>query len=133
MTKKQRQIIYEKFNGLCAYSGTHLEDDWQADHIKPIIRNWYDGKSRFPHDDILDNLVPCQKLINHYKHQLSLEEFRTWYMNNLHTTLAKLPKNPRTQKSVKRIAYMRKIAGYFGITETKPFSGKFYFETLNHE
>ena len=131
LSKRQRQQIFYKFNGLCAYSGTPLESDWQVEHIKPIFRNWCNGKSRFPHNDILENLVPCQKLINHYKHQLSLEEFRTLYLSNLHTKLANLPKNPRTEKSKKRIAYMRKIASYFGITETIPFSGTFYFETID--
>lgn len=42
--------------------------------------------------------------------------------------MAKITKNPRTDKSVRKIAYMRKIAGYFGITEDKPFCGVFYFE-----
>ena len=131
LNKKQRQQIFDKFNGLCAYSGTPLEDDWQADHIKPIIRYFYGCKTKHPEDDNLGNLVPCQKVINHYKHQLSLEEFRTWYLGNLHLKLQKLPKNPRTEKSKKRIAYMRKIASYFGITEKIPFSGTFYFETID--
>ena len=52
-------------------------------------------------------------------------------LGNLHLKLQKLPKNPRTEKSKKRIAYMRKIASYFGIAETKPFSGIFYYETIN--
>ena len=64
MTK--RDIIFSKFNGLCAYSGTPLEPDWQADHVNPIRRN-RDGSKMFPEDDNDDNLVPCQKLINHYK------------------------------------------------------------------
>ena len=127
MTK--RDIIFSKFNGLCAYSGTPLEPDWQADHVNPIRRN-RDGSKMFPEDDNDDNLVPCQKLINHYKNNLYLEEFRTWYLGNLHLTLQKLPKNPRTEKSKRKIEYMRKVASYFGITETQPFSGKFYFETL---
>lgn len=129
MTKRQK--VYDKFNGRCAYSGTPLENDWQMDHVKPIIRN-FDGTKMFPKDDNIYNLVPCQKLINHYKHQLSLEEFRTWYLGNLHLTLQKLPKNPRTEKSKRKNEYMRKVASYFGITETQPFSGVFYFETLKN-
>ena len=129
MTKCQK--VYDKFNGRCAYSGTPLENDWQMDHVKPIIRN-FDGTKMFPKDDNIDNLVPCQKLINHYKHQLSLEEFRTWYLGNLHLTLQKLPKNPRTEKSKRKNEYMRKVASYFGITETQQFSGVFYFETLKN-
>jgi hypothetical protein len=76
-----------------------------------------------------DNLVPALKIVNHYKRQLDLEGFRR-YMINFHLRLKKLPKNPRTTKTVKRIAYMNMVADAFGITPDIPFTGKFYFETL---
>lgn len=126
MNKRQR--IYQKYNGLCAYSGTPLEDDWQIDHINPIRRNW-DGTCLFPQDDKEANLVPVQKIINHYKHSLLLDDFRKWLLGGLHERLAKLPKNPRTEKSRKRKEYLLKVASYFDITPEKPFSGVFYFET----
>lgn len=94
------------------------------------MRNWWDGTSVFPEAHNLDNIVPCQKIINHYKASMSLESFRTWYLGGLHERLKKLPKNPRTEKGEKRKAYLLKVASYFGITQDKPFSGKFYFETL---
>lgn len=125
--KEMRQRIYNKFGGLCAYSGTPLEDDWQIDHIKPIIRN-LDGIVRFKDNDCEENMFPVQKLINHYKHSLSLEDFRTLYLGSLHERLKKLPKNLRTEKSRKRKEYMMRIAEYFGITPDRPFSGTFYFE-----
>ena len=52
MTKRER--IYNKFGGLCAYSGTSLEDDWQIDHVKPIVRR-FDGIKLFVEDDCEDN------------------------------------------------------------------------------
>ena len=76
----------------------------------------------------LDNMVPVQGIINHYKHSYTLDELRNWLLAGLHERLKKLPKNPRTEKSKKHIMYMRKVASYFGITEDKPFSGIFYFE-----
>lgn len=118
------------YGGLCAYSGTPLEDDWQVDHVKPIIRNPFSKEPLFKKDDIIDNMVPCQKIINHYKGNLNLNEFRNWFMAGLHERLAKLPKKPKTDKSKKKIAYMRKVASYFGITETNPFEGTFYFERV---
>lgn len=121
-----------KFNGKCAYSGTELEPDWQIEHIKPVIRNWFDGTMVFKNDDCLDNMIPVQKIINHYKHSLDLNEFRTWLLGGLHIRLSKLPKNPKTEKSKKRKEYLLKVAGYFNISENKPFSGKFYFETINN-
>ena len=57
MTKKQRKQIFDKYDGKCAYSGTPLEPDWQADHVKPIIRNWINGKPRFENDDNLEKSI----------------------------------------------------------------------------
>mgnify|MGYP003457139246 FL=1 len=128
MTKRER--IYNKFNGLCAYSGTPLEDDWQIEHIKPVVRCLKTNKVTAIENDNEDNLVPVQKLINHYKHSISLDEFRNWLLGDLHLRLAKLPKKTKSIKTQKRIEYLNKIAGYFGITPHKPFSKVFYFEQL---
>ena len=96
--------------------------------MKPIIRNWWDGTVNFEKHDTIENMFPCQKIINHYKGSLPLNTFRTWYLGGLHERLKKLPKNPRTEKGQKRKDYLLKVAGYFGITPDKPFEGKFYFE-----
>lgn len=129
MKKSDREAVFNKYGGLCAYSGTPLESDWQVDHVVP--KNWcYFMKTDL---DNIDNLVPCQKTINHYKRALSIEQFRRSWLGRLHIKLEKLPKNPRAEKSKKHILYMMKVASYFGITKGKPFSGKFYFETLKRE
>jgi len=122
MSDNKRDIIYNKYNGLCAYSGTPLEPDWQIDHITPKRHN---GKNN------IDNLVPCQKIINHYKRALDIEDFRKLWLGGLHKRLSKLPKNPRTENGQKRKDYLLSIANYFNVTPDKPFSGKFYFETVN--
>lgn len=129
MKKADRQKIFDKYNGRCAYSGTPLESDWQIDHIKPVVRNWWTNTMLFSDADNMDNMVPAQKLINHYKHSYSLEDFRTWLLGGLHLRLNKVPKNPRTEKGAKKKAYILKVASYFGITEDNPFSGVFYFES----
>ena len=131
ISKKDREVIKNKFGALCAYSGTPLEDDWQVDHIIPIIRNTYKKGALFENYHNIDNMVPCQKIINHYKRSLDLESFRDWYLGELHLRLAKLPKNPKVKKSIKRKEYLLKVASYFGITENKPFDRIFYFEKLN--
>ena len=79
------------------------------------------------------NMVPVQRLINHYKHSIPLQEFRTWLLGGLHERLKRLPKNPKTEKSRKRKEYLLQIAKYFGITENRPFSGVFYFETIDKD
>ena len=83
--------------------------------------------------DNIDNMFPAQKIINHYKNSLSLEDFRICYLAGLHERLKKLPKNPRVEKSIKHKAYLLEVAQLFGITENKPFDGKFYFEKVTQE
>jgi 5-methylcytosine-specific restriction endonuclease McrA len=125
MTKRQR--IFQKYNGLCAYSGTPLEDDWQIDHLHPVVRHPWTGQMQRPERDTEDNLVPCQRAINLYKHSEPLESFRTNLLGRLHQ---RLPKYPRSGAGMARRQRMEKIAAYFGITPDNPFNGKFYFETL---
>jgi len=119
MKKDKKELVFLKFAGRCAYSGTILENSWQIDHLI---------SKRLGGSDNLDNLVPTQKIINHYKRALSLNDFRNLWLGGLHKRLAKLPKNPRTEKGIKRKEYLLTIAKYFGITKDSPFSGKFYFE-----
>lgn len=45
--KMDRQKIFEKFGGKCAYSGTDLKDDWQIDHMEPKIIFQINGKSGY--------------------------------------------------------------------------------------
>ena len=130
ISKKNRELIKQKFGGKCAYTGTELLPDWQIDHVKPRIMYEigaypYEGN---PND--ITNLVPCQKIVNHYKRALPLETFRNWFLAGLHERLEKLPKNPKVKKSIKRKAYLLEVAQLFGIEIDKPFSGRFYFETI---
>jgi hypothetical protein len=121
ISKKNKELIKNKYDGKCAYSGTELKDDFQIDHVKPILRN-----SIIENIDNhnLENLVACQKIINHYKHNCELEIFRT-LIKTLHLRIAKLPKNPKTEKSIKHKKYMLDLYQYF-----ENFDGLFYFERI---
>jgi 5-methylcytosine-specific restriction endonuclease McrA len=119
ISKKNKELIRNKYNGKCAYSGTFLEDDFQIDHIKPIRRNSYLENIE---NHNFENLVPCQKIINHYKHTYDLETFRTMILT-LPSRIAKLPKKPKTEKSIKHKKYMFNLYQYF-----ENFDGLFYFE-----
>lgn len=136
MTKKQRQALYDKHNGTCYYTGKPLDDTWQVDHVWPrshviwyqsaeTIRSW--GLPPGPNDTT--NLVPCLRIVNHYKRCKDVEEFRD-FMSRFHIRLGKLPKKTRVTRTERRVLYMLKVAEAFDITPDKPFSGKFYFETL---
>lgn len=130
----KREIVRQKFGGLCAYSGTPLKDDWQVDHLIPKSHYiWLSPKHlravNFDLDDI-ENLIPSQRIINHYKRSLSIMEFKAWYLGGLHERLKKLPKKTNSPRTIERKRYLLEVAELFGITEDKPFSGVFYFETL---
>ena len=131
ISKKNREIIKQKFGGKCAYTGTDLLPDWQVDHVSPVIRNWWTNTAMMENNHNVDNMVPCQKIVNHYKGSLDLETFRKWVLGGLHERLKKLPKNPKVEKSHKKKAYLLEVARLFDIQPDKPFSGVFYFETLH--
>ena len=128
ISKQEREDIKPKYGGKCAFSGTDLESDWQVDHVKQVVRNWWIYTACFDENHTLDNMIPCQRIINHYKHSMGLTQFREM-IATLHLRLRKAPKNPRSEKTAKRKVYIFKVASYFGITEDKPFSGIFYFES----
>lgn len=131
VSKKNRELIKMKYGCRCAYSGTPLKDDWQIDHLEPLVRHPFSGEPLFKDAHRLENLVPCQRIINHYKGSLDLETFRTWFLGGLHERLKKLPKNPRTEKSRRKTAYLKEVAELFGISESVPFGGMFYFEAIH--
>lgn len=140
MKKSDRELIRLKYDGLCAYTGKPLGEDWQVDHVTSKIlhsyRVLYNASSieeinkRRKDVDNIENLLPAIKIINHYKRSLDLEGFRH-YMKDFHKRLKKLPKKTSVHKTKKRIEYMNKVADLFGITPDKPFEGKFYFELIN--
>ena len=130
ISKKDRELIKNMFDGKCAYTGTELLSDWQIDHVNPLRRNWWlNNSALFKENHNLKNMFPTQRIINQYKHSMDLEQFRN-FMKYFHIRISKLPKNPKTEKSIKRKNNMLKIAEVFDITPDKPFLGKFYFETF---
>ena len=126
--KIDREAVRNKFGGLCAYTGKPLRN-WQIDHVIPICSPLWKRRDRMGKENEIDNLLPAIKIVNHYKRGDDLETFRA-KMLTFHLRLAKLPKNTTLARTLSRIAYMRRIAELFDITIDKPFSGKFYFETI---
>lgn len=84
----------------------------------------------FSDDHKESNMVPVQKIINHYKNAYDLEQFRKWLLGELHLRIARLPREPRSEKSIRHKAYLLKVANYFSITPERPFSKVFYFESV---
>ena len=78
ITKKQREQIYNKYNGRCAYCGQNIEyKEMQVDHIKA---KYLGG------EDKIENYVPACKPCNFYKTTLDIDSFR----NRIETIIARL-------------------------------------------
>jgi 5-methylcytosine-specific restriction endonuclease McrA len=109
MTKETRQMVYEKYNGHCAYCGREIKiQDMQVDHIIPL-RTWNGGHEI----DELEKYNPSCRRCNHYKRAHSLETFR-----EMLTTL---------QDRI-MLNYICKVGEDYGIVEIHKWDGKFYFE-----
>lgn len=70
LNKTERQQVYDKCGGHCAYCGCCLEyKDMQVDHVRPLRRGGADEVS---------NMLPACRSCNHYKATLDMEEFRKY-------------------------------------------------------
>lgn len=87
LNKKQREQLFNKYGGRCAYCGDNLTNRWQADHIEPIYRTWeFTGEmwnsstritgSKNPEKDTFENLNPCCAKCNLKKGTSTIEGFR---------------------------------------------------------
>ncbi len=137
--KIDRQKVFYKYNGHCAYCGCEITIlEMNIDHIFPKRNAHYlqsdvmkDSKGlKINNINDFENLNPSCKECNHYKRQWELSQFRCWLLGGLHVRLKKLPKNPKVKKSITRKNYLLKIANKYGITPERPFERKFYFEKL---
>jgi len=134
----KRQIVFNKYGGKCAYCGCDLDEKFQVDHM--VSKNyWYHIDSEDPScvNDI-SNLMPACVQCNHYKRSHCLEDkfshvgFRT-YMLSFHIRLGSIPKKTIRPSTIRRKEYMQRIADRYGISETKPFDGLFYFEKMQRQ
>lgn len=116
----QRQNIYNKFGGRCAYCGKPISiDEMQIDQLVPPWHRLSDGQlvknaARGIDDD--DNLMPSCHACNYYKSQLSLEDFRE--------LLKGLPERCAKSPDVQ-------IAMRYGMVDIRKWCGVFLFEFYN--
>lgn len=95
MTKKDRQIVFDKYGGHCAYCGCILEKGWHVDHVEPcrriisteMVEQPQGVFPRFkrvdklvgysnPDANHIDNYMPSCPSCNINKHGGTIEEFR---------------------------------------------------------
>ena len=111
--KVDRKIVYDKYDGHCAYCGKEITiDEMQVDHIVPK-RAFEIGYEHGNPDDI-DNLNPSCRLCNHYKRAESIEHWRQYFLDRIIENLNKI--------------YIFRVALRFGMIEIKGWDRKFYFE-----
>lgn len=124
MTKDERQKVFDKYGGKCAYCGCELTKGWHVDHIEPIVRDhaWNKEKGRFEATGICrkpnetpDNYNPACPSCNIQKNSHTLEQFRL----NIQQFINSLNQYSTQYKFAKR---------YGLLTETN-ITVKFYFET----
>lgn len=126
MNKKDRELVFNKYNGHCAYCGCELTKRWHVDHLEPIVRNseWDKVNSKFkpngtcekPQNENFENYMPSCAPCNIQKNSFTLEEFRRnikYFVNslNLYSTQYKFAKR-------------------YGLVTENDIEVKFYFETL---
>ncbi len=133
MKKKDRELIYNKYGGRCAYCGDELDATFQVDHaVSKQYWFYFNTKDPLAVND-MSNLMPSCKECNHYKRCKCVESmgmnigFRA-YMLSFHKRLARLPKKTIRPKTERTKLYMNTIARKYNIAIDKPWDGIFYFE-----
>lgn len=111
MTKNIRLIIFEKYNGRCAYCGREIKAiQFHVDHIQPKC---------FGGTDELDNLNPSCSSCNNYKLNYTIEEFRAALKKLFSDEVEYLFKS----------SGKRKLALQFKAVTMQEWNGLFYFES----
>jgi len=126
MKKADREAVFNKYGGKCAYCGCQLPDKgWHADHIEAIVRDFVyvqgkgfqtAGTCEMPENDVLENMNPACASCNIQKNSFSLEQFREnikLFVNSLNT-----------------YSTQYKFAKRYGLIKETEIDVKFYFETL---
>lgn len=143
-----KEKIYHKFGGRCAYSGTRLNWDWTIDHY--VSRCHHD---RYKMNGVNDfnNLLPTHREINEFKANATPREFRRRLqtlhveVTEAHARVEDLTKEVKEKKengtvkynqiqaldhAKKRVNRLMRVAFHFGISNKKPFDGVFFFEDV---
>lgn len=126
LTKKQREVLSQKYDGKCAYCGCELPDRWHADHIEACIRNrsydydkqqWaFDGTYEKPENNHIGNFNPACPKCNINKHQMTIEQFRDSIKQYV--------------ESLNKYSVQYQMAKKYNLVNESQIEVKFYFETI---
>jgi 5-methylcytosine-specific restriction endonuclease McrA len=133
MKKEDRQAVFNKFGGKCAYCGCELVKGWHVDHFEAVFRyksyltdengrRLTDEKGDYktetimdrPENHTLDNFMPACQSCNLYKSTMSLDWFRK-----------SIEEQPRKLRAASPMLRLSERYGIVSIID-KPIT--FYFE-----
>ena len=127
MKKSDRELVFKKYDGKCAYCGCELIKGWHADHIEPILRDFIynQNKQRFktngvfrnPENENLQNYNPSCPSCNIQKNSYTVEQFR----ENIKQFV----------NSLNQYSTQYKFAKKYGLVNETNIEIKFYFETIS--
>ena len=107
LTKKQREEVYNKYEGHCAYCGSVIKyEEMQVDHFAPYYL--------FGDNIQLSNLMPACRQCNFRKSSLTIEKFR----QELQLTADRL----------RRDNFMFRLAEKYNIVQVSDDPIQFYYE-----
>ena len=119
MKKTERQQVYAKTCGHCAYCGTKLpEKGWQLDHVIPVYRGNPNINPSCRGTDSVDNALPACPRCNRWKSAMTLEQFR----REIEAQCDRL----------RRDSAPFRLAEDYGRVERRDGGVKFYFETMDN-
>lgn len=106
LSKTERQTVYNKMGGHCAYCGCEITlQQMQADHIVPL---------HLGGTDAVVNMLPACRSCNHYKSTLTVDKFRA----AVQAMPGVLERDSVTYRNAVR----------FGLVTPTPHPVEFYFE-----
>jgi len=118
--KIDRQSVFDRFSGKCAYCGSILEKGWNLDHAIP---KWHcEGKipiANFNDVHCFENYMPSCRSCNLFKSGNGIEGFRKHIESQIET--------------LRRDRPTFRVAERFGLIECKPQRVVFYFEKFNNK
>lgn len=124
MKKKDRELIFNKYGGRCAYCGCVLTKGWHVDEVQPVRRHkeydlqkhrWVNAGCAHPERFNIDNQNPACASCNINKHSMSLEDFRAAIAGFM--------------KHLNEVSTQYKIAKRYGLVKEDIKPVVFYFET----
>ena len=120
MKKETRQLVYEKYNGHCAYCGCSIDiKEMQVDHFISKLTLKLKSNYIYTNKEIndIDNLMPSCRVCNKWKSSHSLEQFR----KEIGEQLRRLNEYSSNYRFAKK----------YNLVEETPHDIVFYFEQTN--